>query len=211
VRRAEEARGSGNSACNVQSRSLAVVLLLVGWSVTCVWSLGSSRFRLEGGYVLSNRAEISGLVDITRWLTARVCLADAWWSSDSRASDVGVSFALPGGAEFSPLNEASLVLSPWRDRLKVKPYAFAGAGLYLERHYNAAHQMGTLTMSARANYGLGVEPLLFFWPRLPSLFLELGESVSGSNMVIFGNSGDSGSPWLPYLKPEVRIAVGLRI
>jgi hypothetical protein len=176
-------------------RLSGAALVLVGL-FSGVMALGSSRFRLEAAYVSpdSDYFRISGMVDITRWLTARLSLIEV-----RPPPDFGLSIANPV-AQYYPMDGPTLILSPWRGRSKVEPYLFAGIGFHAQSQVqqNATFQ----TLYGTAVYGLGIDRLLFFLPHAPSLFLEVGQSVfSGTWSHHF---------WDLVIGPDARIVAGLR-
>ena len=182
----------------------AILIVLVMCST--LFALGHSPFRLEGAYVYPSRVDVSGMADITRWLAVRVNLLSASWSGDSSLRDFGVE----GGSGFSTFEEAGLVLSPWRKKFRIQPYAFGGIGASFADHDNLVMAIETRTLTLQGSYGLGVEPLLFFLPEAPVLFLEIGEVFGGSITGIIGLPQLPNPLW-PKLGTKTRIAVGIRL
>jgi len=192
---------------SVTSATVAVLSVLVLCSAA--FALGHSPFRLEGAYIYPNRVAVSGMADITRWLAVRVSLLSAYWESDTSYHD----FVVVGGSGFSAFEDVGLVVSPWRNRLKVQPYAFGGLGVTFGDHDNMSRGIEVRTLWLRGTYGVGVESLLFFLPHAPALFLELGQVFSGMQTTLVGLPGLNQWPWgwIPELKAVTRIAVGVRI
>ena len=192
---------------SVAPATAAIIVVLVLCSTLS--ALGHSPFRLEGAYVYSNRVELSGMADITRWLAVRVSLLSAYWSVDSDDR----YFGLESDAGILAFNAAYLMVSPWHRRLRIQPYAFAGLGARYWQGTGVTQGETDEMLIFRASYGVGVEPLLFFVPHAPALFLELGQVVTGSNMVFQGVPHDPYPPlwWLENLRTGTRIAVGIRI
>jgi hypothetical protein len=147
------------------------------------------------------------MADITRWLAVRLNLLSISWSADSASRDFGVE----GGSGFSTFEEAGLVLSPWRGKLKVQPYAFGGLGVSFVDHALRGIGVETRTVEVRGSYGVGVEPLLFFLPHAPALFLELGQVFGGGNMFVVGIPYEGGANWWWARLSNTRIAVGVRL
>lgn len=185
------------------------VIIVVLVLCSTVSALGHSPFRLEGAYVYPNRVAVSGMADITRWLAVRVSLLSVYWTADSTTHD----FVSVGGTGFSAFEDAGLVLSPWRGRLKIQPYAFGGIGAGFVEHVNEQRGLITRSVLLHGTYGLGVEPLLFFLPHAPALFLELGQLFAGSQTSVIGLPQLTQPTWwwLPELHAQTRIAVGIRI
>jgi hypothetical protein len=184
-------------------------VLLVPVLVSTLSALGQSPFRLEGAYVYPNRVAVSGMADITRWLAVRLSLLSAYWSSDTSRRD----FTLEGGSGFSAFEDVGLVVSPWRDRLRVQPYAFGGIGAKFADADLTSRGIELGFVELKGTYGIGVEPLLFFLPRAPSLFLELGQTFSGKKTTVFGLPQTDPYPWwwIQDLMPVTRIAAGIRL
>ena len=191
----------------VAPATAAIIVVLVLCSTLS--ALGHSPFRLEGAYVYPNRVAVSGMADITRWLSVRLSLLDVHWSVDSALRYVRAK----GGSGFTTFEEAGLVLSPWRDRLKVQPYAFGGLGISFADSNDMRHGIQISKLALQGSYGIGVEPLLFFLHRAPALFLELGQTFGGRQTTIHGLPQLPLPPWywVPELKAVTRIAVGVRI
>jgi hypothetical protein len=183
---------------------LAVAAILVGVFSSSSVAIGGSPFRLEGAFVTPKTLRVSGMVDFTRWLSARLCLV-----SVRLPPNFSVSLALPSGADAFSVDfpdQACLICSPWRGRLKVQPYVFAGLGFGYAQYTDPKTDSGFSILLRTATYGVGVEPLMFFLPRAPALFLEAGQAFYQEALSFLpGQRVNVG------LHPVSRVAVGLRI
>lgn len=176
----------------------ALLILVVSSSVM---ALGASPFRIEGAYALTNgRGALSGMVDFNRRLAWRLHLAE-----------FGPDYLSLGPGLVSPgTSEMAVVWSPWRDRLSVEPYCFGGLGGRYERH---RHGDTTSTrVGVALPFGFGVERLLFFWPKAPSLFFETRLLLYGDQTTVRHESSIPGTQrFLPELKLEQELRIGVRM
>jgi hypothetical protein len=182
---------------------IGAALVLVG-IFSGTMALGNSPLRVEGAYVPPSHFRLSGVVDITSWLAARVCLLNVYLPPE-----FSISFGFPAGAEafYGDVSDwASLICSPWRGKLKIQPYAYAGLGFGYYRCVDPETDSGFTVLLGTATYGLGVEPLLFFLPHAPPLFFEIGQAFY-QEAFSFVPGRQVSYP----LNPHVRVAVGVRI
>jgi hypothetical protein len=176
------------------SKKLVVTVLMLTAVSSTARALGNTPFRLEGAYISPSWFQVSGMVDITRWLTARVGLADVSWYPDFRVNVLYPQHKVP-----------CLILSPWRGRRGIQPYLYAGLGMDVRRKVSSEFRYAASFLMA--NCGLGVENLLFFLPHAPSLCFEAGQYLVAGHFW----SPPPEQPWFKYPRFYPQITVGLRI
>ena len=186
-------------------KTLVTVLVLCAG----LWALGGGPIRLEGSIRVFelNDVAIKGMVDLNQKVAVRLCLLELQWGNGFGGGGGG---GAPEALSVTGLHQAEVVYSPWRGSWKVEPYCFGGLGFSYAR--TSKNDTVTMTTALSIPFGLGIEQLLFFWDKVPSVFFEFGTVTSGRQILVeFEGSHSVGQRLLPELMMEARLGLGVRI
>jgi len=175
---------------------------------TSCYALRNIPVRIEGAYFpFDNSITLKGMIDIKRTLAIRLCLAGLKISPD-----IELNLGIPGVIGSSVVNNLDVVYSPWRGKMKIQPYCFGGCGFTYSKLTD--NLRGRITESTEINLsiGVGLDSLLFFFPKIPALFLENRLLFSGSQIFTRGLTSVTNRPsLLPELQLETTLGIGFRL
>jgi hypothetical protein len=158
-------------------------------------AIGNSPFRIEVGYS-HTLASAAGIVDLSRSLAVRLKLIEV-----TLAPSNSFAVGIPG-------SDGDIIFSPFRKKLPVEPYI--SGGLATSFLWIQDSSVAYRVVDLYPTLGLGAERLLFFLPKAPSVFLELGV-IAGAHEVSYSSS----NAWPPWILPQIlvlpRVTVGLRL
>jgi hypothetical protein len=183
--------------------------LLVTFSL--VVALGSSPFRLDAASAFSEqRANIavSGVVDLNRRLALRLCLLSVRFELGPY-DNTEVCLGAPEVLGVSAFDAANVLYSPFRDRWRVEPYVHGGLGFGYSLVARGDSALEQTALEFRL--GLGVERLLFFLKKAPSVFIENTMVIGGTHARIPRPQGSGANQLFPELKLEQELRIGVRI